>query len=86
MYLGKECRVRHGLGIMIYEPEGLYYVGSWNNNTRQGLGIMLYQDGSYYRGEWYQNQAHGYGEYFSADHKWNYKGKWRAGIKEGLGE
>lgn len=47
---------------------------------------MIYRDGSYYQGEWYQNQPYGYGEYYSPDRKWVYKGKWKAGTKEGIGE
>jgi hypothetical protein len=86
VFLGKECKVRHGLGIMIYEKEGLYYVGNWVNGNRQGLGYMLYKDGSYYKGEWFLGKAHGYGEYYSPDRKWVYKGKWKNGTKEGLGE
>jgi len=53
------------MGIMIYEQEGLYYIGSWVNNYRQGLGYMIYSDGSYYQGEWYQNQAYGNGLYYN---------------------
>jgi hypothetical protein len=86
VFVGKECKVRHGLGIMVYEAEGLYYIGNWINGSRQGLGFMLYRDGSYYQGEWYQNQPHGYGEFYSPDRKWVYKGKWKVGAKEGLGE
>lgn len=71
---------------MIYEVEGLYYIGNFINGSRQGLGYMINSDGSYYQGEWYQNLPHGYGEYYSPDRKWVYKGKWKAGQKEGVGE
>lgn len=47
---------------------------------------MLYKDGSYYQGEFYLNKPHGYGEYYSFGKKWIFKGKWKAGVKEGLGE
>ena len=65
MFLGKTSRTRNGLGIMIYEKEGLYYIGGWVNNYRQGLGYMFYGDVSYYQGEWNQNQPHGYGDYYN---------------------
>ena len=65
VFLGRTSRVRNGMGIMIYEQEGLYYIGSWVNNYRQGLGYMIYSDGSYYQGEWYQNQAYGNGLYYN---------------------
>ena len=81
MFIGKECKTRHGLGIMVYEAEGLYYIGNWIKNAREGLGIMIYKDGSYYQGEWYVNKPHGYGEYYTPDRKWYYKGKWKEGVK-----
>lgn len=66
---------------MIYEEEGLYYIGNFINGSRQGLGFMINSDGSYYQGEWYQNLPHGYGEYYNPDRTWIFKGKWKAGQK-----
>lgn len=71
---------------MLYETEGLYYIGNFINGSRQGLGFMVNADGSYYQGEWYQNLPHGYGEYYSPDRTWTFKGKWKAGLKDGVGE
>lgn len=82
MFLGKErCRVRSGLGIMIYETEGFLYIGNWANNNMQGLGYMIFKDGSYYQGEFYLNKPHGYGEYYNFGKTWIFKGKWKSGVK-----
>jgi hypothetical protein len=42
IFLGKDsAKTKTGLGIMLYEMDGLYYIGNWAANMRQGLGVMI---------------------------------------------
>lgn len=47
---------------------------------------MINDEGNYYIGEWYKNRPHGYGEYYNSQRNWIYKGKWKKGVKQGVGE
>ena len=49
----------HGKGTMSYKTNGIHthlYFGDWNNNLKQGMGKMKYNDGSYFIGEWYADR------------------------------
>jgi len=49
--MGKEnVRVRKGKGIMLYVKAGLYYMGEWSNDLRDGTGTMIDQSGAMYQG------------------------------------
>lgn len=37
------------------------------NNTANGFGKLEHADGEVYEGNWYNDKAHGYGEFVSKD-------------------
>ena len=89
MFLGKKnVTTRNGYGIMLYElqEQALYYIGCWQSNCKQGMGVMIDNYGSYFKGQWHNDEPNGYGEYKDTKNQRYYKGKWKNGKKEGLGE
>lgn len=70
---------------MLYDC-GLYYIGVFHDNCRNGMGFMIDSNGSYYKGEWTLDQPNGYGEYKDGNLNWVYKGKWKDGKKFELGQ
>ena len=85
VFLGSTNPIRSSYGVMLYVHEGVYYIGKWVNDKKEGQGVMINQDGSYYNGEWYKDKPHGKGEYFNPDESWSYSGRWRYGEMDGEG-
>lgn len=58
------------------ENGGIYY-GFWRTNTniRDGIGLMIWPDGSRYDGNWSENRASGQGRLIHADGD-VYEGEW----------
>ena len=46
---------------------GRKFRGSWENDLKQGYGILTNADGSTIKGTWFDNKQHGYGIYISAN-------------------
>lgn len=50
-YLGNWCdNKKHGNGLIV-TSEGVYYEGTFNQDTLTGFGLMILKDGTYYEGE-----------------------------------
>ena len=83
LYVGKfKDGQRHGKGTYTwgpvsekyYSPDmkhlasvGSQYVGDWENNRRNGIGVQTSNDGSRYEGEYRNHQKNGKGIYVSAE-------------------
>lgn len=87
---------RHGQGKYTYSggppaeegdepppPKGVYE-GSWANDKKQGLGVMVYADGTKYHGNWERNKFSGQGAFYYANGD-IYAGEWARGQKNGTG-
>ena len=45
---------------------------------QHGYGVQIFANGSRYEGDWAEDRAQGYGEYYSIQAGW-YRGSWRDG-------
>ena len=50
------------------DPNGTSYIGSWENDKRQGHGMLIYADGCHFIGEFAQDQQ-GKGKYVYSSQK-----------------
>jgi hypothetical protein len=64
-----------------------HYVGQWNKDTgkREGLGLLLWEDGSLFEGFWKDGKACGSGHLLYSDGD-VYEGQWLNGKNHGFGE
>lgn len=53
--------MRHGHGEMTYINGRTRFVGTWNNNWRNGKGSLFYADGSVWKGKWQRDEQDGVG-------------------------
>ena len=75
---------RCGRGIMVWtQKDGRIqpakYEGKWENNMRNGLGVMTYGDGKVYNGMWLNDKRHGKGKLKDKDGKVIHEGEWNNG-------
>lgn len=81
-YLGEvQDGLRSGIGKL--EFKNYVYVGMWNDNKKNGLGIQTMKDGSVYFGFWANNLKEGLGK--ETGPNINYQGEWKAGQPHGKG-
>jgi radial spoke head protein 1 len=63
---------------MVYVGKGTYY-GYWENNLRNGEGVMTYVNQDVYSGNWKDGQKHGQGTYVFFETGMKFVGKWSSG-------
>ena len=76
---------RHGKGECKFKGGKLLgdmYDGEWENDKRNGHGVMKYADGDVYDGEFRDDKKHGHGVFKYADGG-VYDGEWKDGEKLG---
>ncbi len=56
------------------------------NDSREGVGKMVYRTGNVYFGEWKANERHGQGTMTWVDRGEMYRGEWVKGQQQGKGE
>lgn len=58
---------QHGKGKITFASDDSsnrkYYDGEWVSGIRQGMGTMMWNDGSWYKGGWKNGSRHGKGEF-----------------------
>ena len=64
-------------------PNGDIYIGTFENNSRNGFGHYLYENGNSYKGMWKDGQKEGYG--ILSTEKSIYIGSFSSNQKNGLG-
>jgi hypothetical protein len=64
---------------------GVYQGNRDEQGTKCGLGQTLFPDGDMYTGEYRDNQRHGRGTYFWANHGMIYCGQWAGNKRHGVG-
>ena len=74
-----------GIGIEVSAEGGYTYKGEFNNNKKEGLGTIIWEDGNKYQGEFKDNQLSGYGIIEYPGQKF-YQGEIKNGRMEGFGE
>ncbi len=82
-----------GNGVMIWKEEGEKYIGQWQNNIQNGMGIQIWYEvagqNNYLRnryvGFWRNGTREGYGVFFYANGS-KYEGFWVQDEKHGHGE
>ena len=63
--MGKS-KLRTNLGVMMFNYHRVYYIGYWDDERINGLGIFIDEEtGDYYKGDIMKNCPHGYGEYYN---------------------
>ena len=51
---------------MMFNYHRVYYIGYWDDERINGLGIFIDEEtGDYYKGDIMKNCPHGYGEYYN---------------------
>ena len=73
-----------GIGIEISEEGGYTYTGEFNNNKKEGLGTIIWNDNCKYQGEFKNNQMQGYGIIEFPGNNF-YQGEVKNGKMEGFG-
>ena len=82
-----------GNGYMIWNDKNEKYVGKWEENLQNGLGIYIWYDDKVsfnkyfkdrYVGEWKEGMKDGYGKFFYSNGS-IYEGFWKDDKKEGFG-
>ena len=82
-----------GNGYMIWNNKNEKYVGNWQDNLQNGLGIYIWYDDKIsfnkyfkdrYVGEWKEGKKDGYGKFFYSNGT-IYEGFWKEDKKEGFG-
>ena len=63
---------------------GATYTGSFMNSHKQGMGCIVYQDGSVYRGMWNEDEREGDGFFISAAGD-TFSGRWLEDNRHGAG-
>jgi len=69
--------------VKFYPGKG-YYEGEFSGQQRDGLGVMIWLDGSIYQGEWKNDMHHGRGRIIHPDGD-IYDGEWKQGKANGQG-
>lgn len=62
-----------------------FYVGSFENGVRNGIGVYLWDDGSFHVGEYEDGDFEGDGVIYDPNDGYWYNGSWKADKKEGVG-
>lgn len=77
--------MRTGEGTFFYKgtPRGKKYYGTWLNNLRHGVGVIIFPDGTKYDGEWKNDMKHGKGTL--TDRTGRYVGAFRDDMPHGKG-
>ena len=50
-----------GIGIYEWKKEGKMYIGEFEDNYRNGFGILQFKNGSIFQGNWKYNRGNGLG-------------------------
>lgn len=66
-------------------PDTVGYIGSWEDEKREGFGTNLWENGDIYIGNWSNDMQNGWGKNIWADGS-KYLGQYCNNIKEGVGE
>jgi len=83
----------HGNGYMVWNDKSEKYVGKWENNLQNGLGIYIWYDNKIsinkffkdrYVGEWKEGKRDGFGKFFYSNGS-IFEGFWKNDKKEGFG-
>ncbi len=62
-YIGKfKHGLRNGRGILYYKNGKIQYEGDWINDTAEGFGKYINENGDYYLGEWKNGSKNGKGK------------------------
>jgi hypothetical protein len=61
-------------------PNGDSYEGEWNNDVREGFGLLRFSKGDQYEGEWANDKMNGKGILGHPDGS-SYEGLWENGLK-----
>lgn len=77
-------KMRHGLGVMMYES-GRLYEGLWANDKRHGKGYEKFKNGDVYIGQFQKGRAQGKGKRIWAETGEVYEGEWYQGMRHGIG-
>ena len=75
----------YGIGIENSVEGGYTYYGEFKNNKKEGIGTILWKDGSKYQGQFNNNQMNGYGM-MEFPEKNYYQGEIKNGKIEGFGQ
>ena len=65
--------------------DGTMYIGEFNNNKREGIGMYRWPDGTIYSGEWKNDIMEGFCSIKYEDNR-KYEGQMKNGLKNGYGE
>ena len=86
IYIGEaDYIIRNGRGGMIFEDEGTYYVGYWDNGRQYKRGkVFDKKNNLLYDGEYKKGYKEGNGIYYYPSGE-KYEGKFMNGVKEGKG-
>lgn len=80
---------KHGRGRYTYKQTDnvWYYEGMWEENRREGTGLLKFRDGSQYEGNFHNEQMHGKGTFLWAGElsRTKYIGDWKENKREGFG-
>ena len=83
----------NGNGYMIWNDKNEKYVGKWEDNLQNGIGIYMWFDNTIsinkffkdrYVGEWQEGKRNGYGKFYYSNGS-IYEGYWKNDKKEGYG-
>ena len=75
----------NGKGKIIFH-DGIYYIGQFKDNLRNGKGILYYKNGNIlYEGEFVNGKREGQGKYFDEFGTY-YDGQWKNNLKNGQGK
>ena len=61
------------------------FVGEFFENSKDGKGDCVYEDGSRYFGDFRRGKKYGYGTFTSVPGDWIYEGNWTDNLKDGEG-
>lgn len=80
----------NGFRPYLQYPNGVKYIGFWEQNLHQGFGIKIFPNDLYYSGQWSKGERHGWGTLGkrcgNGYAERIYIGQWRNGFKEGEGK
>ena len=74
-----------GIGAEYSEEEGYTYYGEFKNNKKDGIGTLIWKDGSKYQGQFINNRINGYGMMEFPGKKF-YQGEMKNGKMDGYGQ
>ena len=72
------------IGVETYK-DGTLYIGEFQNNKKEGVGMYRWPDGTIYYGEWKNDNMQGFCYIKFADDR-KYEGQMNNGVKNGYGE